>query len=194
MRLNLPLSGYVTSLKDTHIWAAVEGKIPRLLLMWCDKWLFIEIDIAWNIQMIGKPQDLRPENLWKIYAPSLESLSPGRKKPGKGLPRKVAIRCMICQLNTRHSFAGIWWLLTAQRHFPTPTWTPINTTQFQWELVGFKMKSYMHIEKVFILKKVFQGNGIGKIRLTLQIIEHLRSSKRVARVFSKSCWMYRYSF
>lgn len=88
MRLNLPLSGYVTSLKDTHIWAAAEGKIPRLLLMWCDKWLFIEIDIAWNIQMIGKPQDLRPENLWKIYAPSLESLSPGREKPEKRVTEK----------------------------------------------------------------------------------------------------------
>jgi len=92
-----------------------------------------------------------PKTFEKFMHPASKVYPLGGKSPKKGLPRKVAIRCMICQLNTRHSFAGIWWLLTAQRHFPTPTWTPINTTQFQWELVGFKTKSYMHIEKVFIL-------------------------------------------
>lgn len=48
------------SLKDTHAHAGGDVEIPRLpLLMWCDKWLFIEIDIAWNIQMIGGyPHDL----------------------------------------------------------------------------------------------------------------------------------------
>lgn len=35
-----------------------------LTLMWCDKWLFIEIDIAWYIQMALEPS---PRRL-RIYA------------------------------------------------------------------------------------------------------------------------------